>query len=188
MGKYTIVIDPIQLGKLAELCCSIEEVAAYFRCSTSTIKYRITREPLKSIWETGLARGRISLRRAQLQAAHNGDRTMLIWLGKQLLGQSDKVEQEVKQDQRWVVELPPPMTAEQWVSAFGKGNGSGKPGDNAIDVTNANGNSGSSAPKTASRTGRRGKPAAAAKVVDRDDFATEVSSGNSTELVKVPDI
>ena len=183
MGKYTIVIDPIQLGKLAELCCSIEEVAAYFRCSTSTIKYRLTREPLKSIWETGLARGRISLRRAQLQAAHNGDRTMLIWLGKQLLGQVDKVEQEVKQDQRWVVELPPPMTADQWVSAFGKGGG--KPGDNAIDVTNANSGSSSS---TSAKTGRRGKPTAAAKVVNRDDFSTDISADPSTGLVKVPDI
>ena len=45
---------------------------------------------------------------------------MQIWLGKQILDQKDKVEQDVKQQQKWVVELPPAMTAEQWVSAYGK--------------------------------------------------------------------
>src|SRR3954447_22356974 len=156
MAKYTIVIDPIQLGKLAELCCSVEEVAAYFRCSVTTIKHRLKRDPLKTVWESGLARGRISLRRAQLQAAHSGDRTMLIWLGKQLLGQTDKVEQEVKQDQRWVVELPPPMSADAWIKAFGKG------GDDAIDVTNENTNVNSGA------AGKKlGRPRRiAAKVID----------------------
>jgi hypothetical protein len=169
MAKYKIVIDPIQLGKLAELCCSIEEVAAYFRCGTSTIRYRLTRDPLKTVWETGLARGRISLRRAQLQAAHAGDRTMLIWLGKQLLGQVDKVEQEVKNDQRWVVELPPPMSPAEWVKAFGKGEGAnGNAGDDAIDITNSNGNANSGADVKKVR-GRR----AAAKVVDTRNF-TEV--------------
>lgn len=182
MGKYTVVIDPIQLGKLAELCCSIEEVAAYFRCSTATVKYRITREPLKSIWEVGLARGRISLRRAQLQAAHSGDRTMLIWLGKQLLGQVDKVEQEVKNDQRWVVELPPPMSADQWVAAFGKKDAA--PGDDAIDVTNANGNGNSGADPGAraapGKPGRRGRRPAA-KVLDRAELTHSVESSHLTD-------
>lgn len=163
MSKFKIVIDPIQLGKLAELCCSLEEVAAYFRCSTATIKYRISRDPLKTIWEMGLARGRISLRRAQLQAAHNGDRTMLIWLGKQLLGQVDKVEQEVKQDQRWVVELPPPMSPEQWVSAYGK------PGDNAIDVTNANANANSGS-ETKGKGRGRGRVSRNAQVMTTSEF------------------
>jgi hypothetical protein len=156
-----IVIDPIQLGKLAELCCSIEEVAAYFRCSTTTIHSRLKRDPLKTVWESGLARGRISLRRAQLQAAHSGDRTMLIWLGKQLLGQTDKVEQEVKQDQRWVVELPPPMSADEWVKAFGS-----NAGDDALDITNENTNANSGS------KGKRGRRAGA-KVINSGDY-TEI--------------
>jgi hypothetical protein len=161
MSKIKIVIDPIQLGKLAELCCSIEEVAAYFRCSPTTIRYRLTRDPLKTVWETGLARGRISLRRAQLQAAYSGDRTMLIWLGKQLLGQAEKLEQEVKQDQRWVVELPPPMAPDDWVKAFGK------PGDGAVDVTNGDGNGDDNAK---AKTGR-GRRTASVRIVDSTDFS-----------------
>lgn len=39
------------------------------------------------------------LRREQYKAAMGGNTTMLIWLGKQLLGQSDKSEQTVKVDE-----------------------------------------------------------------------------------------
>ena len=40
------------------------------------------------------ANGRMSLRREQYRLAMGGDRTMLIWLGKQHLGQRDEVEVE----------------------------------------------------------------------------------------------
>lgn len=120
MQPTKVVIDPVQLGKLAEMCCSIEEVAAYFRTTVQTVRARIKKDPLKTVWESGLARGRISLRRAQMQSALGGDRTMQIWLGKQLLDQKDKVDQDIKQEQKWVVELPPAMTADQWVAAYGK--------------------------------------------------------------------
>ena len=38
--------------------------------------------------------GRATLRRLQWQRANGGADTMLIWLGKQMLGQKDKVETE----------------------------------------------------------------------------------------------
>lgn len=120
MQPTKVVIDPVQLGKLAEMCCSIEEVAAYFRTTVQTVRARLKKDPLKAVWESGLARGRISLRRAQMQSALGGDRTMQIWLGKQLLDQKDKIDQDVKQEQKWVVELPPAMTSEQWLAAYGK--------------------------------------------------------------------
>jgi hypothetical protein len=39
-----------------------------------------------------MAVGRMSLRRKQWKAAEDGNTTMLVWLGKQYLGQSDKSE------------------------------------------------------------------------------------------------
>lgn len=38
----------------------------------------------------------MSLRRQQIALAEKGNATMLIWLGKQLLGQSDKVDTKSK--------------------------------------------------------------------------------------------
>jgi hypothetical protein len=39
---------------------------------------------------------KISIRRQQLKLAEAGNATMLIWLGKQVLGQRDKIAQEIK--------------------------------------------------------------------------------------------
>ena len=43
-----------------------------------------------SVIKRGRARLRQSLRRAQIKSALSGNATMLIWLGKQYLGQSDR--------------------------------------------------------------------------------------------------
>lgn len=44
-------------------------------------------------YEQKSAVGKVSLRRRQWKSMEAGDRTMLIWLGKNILGQTDKVEQ-----------------------------------------------------------------------------------------------
>lgn len=57
--------------------------------SQQAISKRLQKEPLKSTWAAGWAKGNISLRRTQKQQADSGNATMLIWLGKQWLGQRD---------------------------------------------------------------------------------------------------
>lgn len=55
----------------------------------------------------------MSLRRMQYRAACAGDRTILIWLGKQYLGQRDKQDLDVHvTDQRKAVEA----TIDLWLS------------------------------------------------------------------------
>lgn len=49
----------------------------------------------RAVWENGKLAGRVSLRRRQWDAAMASDHTMLIWLGKQYLDQSDRSRQEV---------------------------------------------------------------------------------------------
>ena len=84
-------VDPDQLEKLAELGCSLQEVATLFDFKSPTsIKTRIRREPWKSAWQRGRAKLRIALREAQWKAALAGNTSMLIWLGKQYLGQTNR--------------------------------------------------------------------------------------------------
>jgi hypothetical protein len=82
-------IDIDQLEALGELQCTIREVAAYFHVSHQAVEQRLEKPEYRAAWERGSDRGKISLRRAQLRVALNGNPTMLIWLGKQLLGQRD---------------------------------------------------------------------------------------------------
>ena len=46
----------------------------------------------------GKDKGRMSLRRLQFEKAQTGNTTMLIWLGKQMLGQKDKIETSENND------------------------------------------------------------------------------------------
>lgn len=84
MARPKIEIDANEVYKLAQLGCKNEEIASWFNCSAQTIETRFQPEIDK-----GKAELRMSLRRWQLSAAQKGNVAMLIWLGKQMLGQRD---------------------------------------------------------------------------------------------------
>ena len=84
-------IDPKQLGALAGMQCTYEEIAAVFGIKKRQFIDRIQAEPgLKEIIEDGWANGRASIRRQQLKLLMEGNATMAVWLGKQYLGQRDQ--------------------------------------------------------------------------------------------------
>lgn len=87
MARPQIEIDALQVEKLASIGAKNNEIADFYNCSTDTIERRFAAELTK-----GRANLRLSLRRWQLKAAEKGNAAMLIWLGKQLLEQSDKTE------------------------------------------------------------------------------------------------
>ena len=86
-GRPRAVIDLKSLELMAKLGCTREEMAAELGCSVPTLDRRFD-----ALIKSGKHQGRISLRRAQWKAALAGDRTMLVWLGKNELGQTDKHE------------------------------------------------------------------------------------------------
>lgn len=69
--------------KLSELFASETEIAYVMGINRSTLR------KYPHLMEAGKARAKVKLRRAQMEKALEGNPTMLIWLGKQLLGQSD---------------------------------------------------------------------------------------------------
>lgn len=79
--------------KLASIQCTDEEIAAGLGCSQDTLaRGRKRDQELDAAIIEGRASGRMSLRRAQYQKALDGNPTMLIWLGKQILGQRERVD------------------------------------------------------------------------------------------------
>ena len=91
--REQIEINLEDLEKLCRLNCTHEEIAAYFNVSTKTVQRRYAEEPdFAAAVDRGKAHGKLSLRRAQLKLVESGNPTMAIWLGKQLLNQTDKQE------------------------------------------------------------------------------------------------
>jgi hypothetical protein len=84
-------IDMAELEKLCQLQCTDEEIAAWFNVSTRTIERRRLEPEFAEVMTRGKAKGRISVRRMQMKLLEEGNATMGVWLGKQLLGQADEV-------------------------------------------------------------------------------------------------
>ena len=87
MARTVKPIDPEQVKKLASIGLSNAEIGAVIGCSPDTIERRF-----KEIMKVGREHRNASLRRKQFEVAVSGNPTMLIWLGKQFLGQADKQE------------------------------------------------------------------------------------------------
>lgn len=86
-GRPKIEIDPALVERLAAIHCPNVEIAAAVGCSVDTLTDRFS-----DIIAKGRENGKTRLRRKQLEVALTGNVSMLIWLGKQMLGQSEKVE------------------------------------------------------------------------------------------------
>jgi DNA-binding Lrp family transcriptional regulator len=94
-GRKKIPIDKAELEKWARAGAQQEEIAARLGISVPTLGRRLQEKQYRDCMVRCRAELNISLRTKQIQMALAGDRTMLIWCGKQYLGQQDK--QEIKQ-------------------------------------------------------------------------------------------
>lgn len=90
-GRDALEIDKVQLGKLVSMGCTLEEIAAFFGVSVSTIMRRKQEPDYYEIFATSKLKMHVSLRQWQLDAARKGNSAMLIWLGKTMLGQKDQL-------------------------------------------------------------------------------------------------
>lgn len=83
-GLNKRVVVPDEVYKLAAIGCTDSEIARWFSMKEST---------LKDNFRETIAKGREdmkqTLRQAQIRLALSGNATMLIWLGKNILGQQE---------------------------------------------------------------------------------------------------
>ena len=91
----TAGIDLVELEKLCGLQCTDLEIAHWFGVTERTISRRRKIKKFNDVMERGKARGRISIRRMQMKLLENGNATMGVWLGKNILGQTDEIRHDV---------------------------------------------------------------------------------------------
>tara|TARA_R100001440_G_scaffold4268_2_gene9808 strand:- start:2934 stop:3395 length:462 start_codon:yes stop_codon:yes gene_type:complete len=84
VGRAKTVVPEEEFYKLAALHSSWRELSDWFGVPVGTL-----RDNFADIYEKATTETKQKLRRAQLDLAMKGDRVMLIWLGKNILGQAE---------------------------------------------------------------------------------------------------
>lgn len=83
-GLRKRVVVPKDVYELAALGCTDREIAQWFDIDENTLRYNFS-----DIMQKGREDLKHSLRRAQIKLALSGNAVMLIWLGKNILGQQE---------------------------------------------------------------------------------------------------
>jgi hypothetical protein len=87
VGRPPIELDTRKIELMASFGCTDGEIASGLGCSVDTL----TRNFAEHL-EIGRNQGKRSLRGKQFELAMKGNPALLIWLGKNWLGQSDKID------------------------------------------------------------------------------------------------
>jgi len=108
MARPKIEIDKNIFEGLCRIQCTKNEICSIFKCDEKTLTRwckDIYGEGFSDIYKKKSEEGKISLRRMQWKAADRGNITMLVWLGKQYLGQKDKQELSGDSDKPIIVKF-----------------------------------------------------------------------------------
>ena len=95
--KYNIKGEEVQ--KLSKFGMTNVEIADFFGCDESLI-----RKSYSEYLTKGRAEMKLRLRQLQWKSAEKGNAVMLIWVGKQILGQSDIPIGEDSQPLEWSID------------------------------------------------------------------------------------
>jgi hypothetical protein len=90
VGRKKLSISKELVEQLARIHCTLEEIGSIVKCSPDTLRRRFSK-----IIKNAEREGKMSLKRAMWKKALTEENTtMQIWLSKNILGYTDKVETE----------------------------------------------------------------------------------------------
>jgi len=89
MARPKKQLDYELIEKLSMIQCTQVEIASCLNVDVKTLQRD---ERFGVIYKNGQEQGKMSLRRYQFECAKKGNSSMLIWLGKQYLGQKDSID------------------------------------------------------------------------------------------------
>lgn len=92
-GRPRKQVDGKLVEQLAGIGCKVTEIAKIVSNVQTKVSDDLIARNFAYELQKGEANLKMSLRRWQLEAAKKGNVAMLIWLGKQILGQTEKVQQ-----------------------------------------------------------------------------------------------
>ena len=102
MGRPIIEIDKEMFEKMCQFMCTEEDIADYFSCSVDTICNYCKKtygKTFSEVYKTESSKGKMSLRNAMFRnAIRNNNSSVQIFLAKNQLGMSDKLDHSIADD------------------------------------------------------------------------------------------
>ena len=98
-GRPKYEIDYKTLDGLCAIMCTASEISSILNIDRDTLSAALKRdghEGFSAYFKRKSSNGRASLRRTQYKVATDGNPTMLIWMGKQHLDQTDKQSSKIE--------------------------------------------------------------------------------------------
>lgn len=95
VGRPKSVFNERELKYLCSIHCTLDEIAGFFQMHKDTLQRKIREEyaiTWSEFYERNSQGSKVALRRRQIQAAMEGDTKMLVFLGKNMLGQKEKID------------------------------------------------------------------------------------------------
>lgn len=93
------ICTPEQLAMYGGALCTQQEVADILGITQQSVSAMLKKPAYRAAWERARSVTRYDVRRKQIDSALDGDRTMLIWVGKQVLNQRDSPKEiDIKSD------------------------------------------------------------------------------------------
>jgi hypothetical protein len=129
-GRPAIDVSPDQVRILASYAHTLPEIAAVCGVSLRTLNRRMKQKEFADAFAQGEQLATAEIKTLLFKSGRKGSARSLIFLANNLMGWSDKVSSTVNQNTHFVVEIPAPMSTDDWNKVYG----SSKP---AIDVTPA---------------------------------------------------
>ena len=113
-------LDLDMLERLAAVSLSQDEIGAIMGMTSRTIRRKLSSSKMaRDAYDRGYERCKASLKRKQFEMAMDGQPTLLVWLGKQHLGQRDESRVQAQVDANVTtktVDVPPPSESyEDWL-------------------------------------------------------------------------
>ena len=99
-GRRKIPIDLDRITRFGAIHSTVTDAARELGIPPSTLYTKLERDrDVREAWEKGEAQSRNAVRHKQLSKALAGDNVMMIWLGKNWLGQLDSPEPQREKEE-----------------------------------------------------------------------------------------
>ncbi len=108
-GRPLLTPDTDLIEKLAAIGCPNKEIASIIGISVDTLANRFS-----DFVDKGRLNGKTRLRKKQIEVAMSGNVTMLIFLGKNMLGQADVAKLDVSVVEGGGIANIPMVTNDEW--------------------------------------------------------------------------